>query len=75
MGALRINFEVSQDDIIRQVRAQIDHAQFLNLEWLLTFGFDKEQDNEKFYHAMTQAQTKQSSGLCGRKERVCRRLP
>jgi sugar phosphate isomerase/epimerase len=55
MGALRINFEASQEDVVRQVRRQIDHAQFLNLEWLLTFGFDKEQDNEKFYHAMTDA--------------------
>jgi sugar phosphate isomerase/epimerase len=55
MGALRINFETSQDDIVRQVRQQIDHAQFLNLEWLLTFGFDKAEDNEKFYHAMTDA--------------------
>jgi sugar phosphate isomerase/epimerase len=55
MGALRINFEKSQEDMVRQVRRQIDHAQFLNLEWLLTFGFDKAEDNEKFYHAMTDA--------------------
>jgi len=55
MGALRINFEASQEGIVRQVRTQIDHAQFLNLEWLLTFGFEKQEDNEKFYHAMTDA--------------------
>jgi sugar phosphate isomerase/epimerase len=55
MGALRINFEASQEDIVRQVRRQIDHAKFLNLEWLLTFGFDKKEDDEKFYHAMTDA--------------------
>jgi sugar phosphate isomerase/epimerase len=55
MGALRINFEASKEDILRQVRRQIDHAQFLNLEWLLTFGFDKEEDHEKFYEAMTDA--------------------
>jgi sugar phosphate isomerase/epimerase len=55
MGAIRINFEASQQDIIRQVRGQIDHAQFLGLEWLLTFGFDKEADQEKFYQAMTEA--------------------
>jgi sugar phosphate isomerase/epimerase len=55
MGALRINFDAAQEDIIRQVRRQIDHAQFLNLEWLLTFGFDKENDHEKFYQAMTDA--------------------
>jgi len=55
MGALRINFEASQEDIVRQVRRQIDHAQFLNLEWLLTFGFDKAADQAKFYQAMTDA--------------------
>ena len=55
MGGLRINFDASQEGVVQQVRAQIDHAQFLNLEWLLTFGFDKEEDNEKFYHAMTDA--------------------
>jgi sugar phosphate isomerase/epimerase len=55
MGALRINFEASQEGVVQQVRAQIDHARFLNLEWLLTFGFDKEEDSKKFYHAMTDA--------------------
>jgi sugar phosphate isomerase/epimerase len=55
MGALRINFETTQEDIVRQVRSQIDHAQFLQLEWLLTFGFDKQADDKKFYHAMTDA--------------------
>jgi len=55
MGALRINFEASQEDIFRQVRRQIENAHFLNLEWLLTFGFDKEEDHEKYYQAMTDA--------------------
>jgi sugar phosphate isomerase/epimerase len=55
MGALRINFETSQEDILRQVQRQIDHAQFLNLEWLLTFGFDKESDQGKFYKVMADA--------------------
>jgi sugar phosphate isomerase/epimerase len=55
MGALRINFETSQKDIVRQVRRQIDHAQFLNLEWLLTFGFDKQSDEDKYYPAMADA--------------------
>ena len=55
MGALRINFDASQEDIFRQVRREIDHAQFLGLEWLLTFGFDKADDQTKFYAAMTDA--------------------
>jgi len=55
MGALRINFDTSQEDIVGQVRRQIDRAQFLNLEWLLTFGFDKAADQDKFYHAMSDA--------------------
>ncbi|HEY3863095.1 MAG TPA: sugar phosphate isomerase/epimerase [Verrucomicrobiae bacterium] len=55
MGALRINFDASQDAIVKQVRKQIDHAQFLKVEWLLTFGFDKKADGQKFYHAMADA--------------------
>jgi sugar phosphate isomerase/epimerase len=55
MGAIRINFDASQEDVVAQVRRQIDRAQFLNLEWLLTFGFDKAADQDKFYRAMSDA--------------------
>ena len=55
MGALRINFEKSQEDVVQQIRRQIDHAAFLNLEWLLTFGVDKAADYQRYYQAMTEA--------------------
>ncbi len=55
MGALRINFEKSQEDVAQQIRRQIDHAAFLNLEWLLTFGVDKAEDYQRYYKAMTDA--------------------
>ncbi len=55
MGSLRINFEKSQEDVVQQIRRQIDHAQFLNLEWLLTFGVDKAEDYQMYYKAMTEA--------------------
>jgi sugar phosphate isomerase/epimerase len=52
MGALRVNFAASPEDIVRQVRQQIDHAKFLDLEWLLTFGFDKQEYQDSYYRAM-----------------------
>ncbi len=55
MGAVRINFALSLPETIGQVRRQIEHARFLNLEWLLTFGADREQDYGKFYQTMADA--------------------
>ncbi|MGA2175265.1 MAG: sugar phosphate isomerase/epimerase family protein [Verrucomicrobiota bacterium] len=55
MGALRIDFALSLPDAIRQVRRQIEHARFLNLQWLLTFGADHEEDYGKFYRTMADA--------------------
>jgi sugar phosphate isomerase/epimerase len=52
MGSLRGNFSAPADDIIQQVRRQIDHAQFLNVEWLLTFGVDKKEDYANYCRAM-----------------------
>jgi sugar phosphate isomerase/epimerase len=55
MGALRLNFSLALPDAIQQVRRQIEHARFLNLEWLLTFGADHEEDYGKFYRIMADA--------------------
>jgi sugar phosphate isomerase/epimerase len=55
MGSLRIDFSKSLDDAIQQVHRQIDHAQFLNIEWLLSFGVDKMSDYSNFCRTMTDA--------------------
>jgi sugar phosphate isomerase/epimerase len=55
MGSLRLDFKVSQEDLLQEVRRQIDHAAFLNLEWLLTFGVDKEADYPRYFKAMSDA--------------------
>ena len=55
MGSLRINFGVSQKELLEQVRHQIDNAAYLKLEWLLTFGADKEADYPRYYKAMAEA--------------------
>ncbi len=55
MGSVRINFSSSVDDAIQQVRRQIDHAHFLNVEWMLTFGVDKKEDYANYCRAMTDA--------------------
>jgi sugar phosphate isomerase/epimerase len=55
MGSLRINFSKGLDDAVRQIHRQIDHAQYLSLEWLLTFGVDKKSEYDDYYRAMTDA--------------------
>ncbi len=55
MTALRVRadqpFEVAQKDL----RQQIDNAQFLKLEHLLTFGVDKPSEYDNFYKLMSDA--------------------
>jgi sugar phosphate isomerase/epimerase len=55
MGALHIQAGLPLEEAIRDVRRQIDHAQFLNLEWLLTFGVDNQEHYEKYYKMMADA--------------------
>jgi sugar phosphate isomerase/epimerase len=55
MGSLRVKPELPLAEAIRDTRLQIDHAHFLNLEWLLTFGVDKTEYYEKYYQMMADA--------------------
>jgi sugar phosphate isomerase/epimerase len=55
MGSLRINFSKGLDDAIEQIHRQINHAHFLNLEWLLTFGVDNKDEYDNYYRAMSDA--------------------
>ena len=55
MGALRTKSGVALAEEIKDVRQQIDHAKFLGLEWLLTFGVDKPSDYENYYKTMADA--------------------
>jgi sugar phosphate isomerase/epimerase len=55
MGSLRVKPQLPLEEAIQNTRRQIDHAQFLNLEWLLTFGVDKKEDYEKYYKMMADA--------------------
>jgi sugar phosphate isomerase/epimerase len=55
MGSLHVKPGLPLADAIRDTRRQIDHAQFLNLEWLLTFGVDEKEDYEKYYKTMADA--------------------
>lgn len=64
MGSLRVNPELPLDDAISDTRQQIDHAKFLKLEWLLTFGVDKKEYYEKYYQMMADAADyAQSAGI------------
>jgi sugar phosphate isomerase/epimerase len=55
MGALHVKPGLPLDEAIRDVRRQIDHARFFNLEWLLTFGVDEKEHYEKYYKMMADA--------------------
>ncbi len=55
MGSLRVKPELPLEEAIQDTRRQIDHAQFLHLEWLLTFGVDKKEHYEKYYKMMADA--------------------
>ncbi len=55
MGALHVQPGLPLEEAIRDVRRQIDHAQYLNLEWLLTFGVDEKEHYETYYKMMADA--------------------
>jgi sugar phosphate isomerase/epimerase len=55
MGAVHVKADLPLKEAIEDTRRQIDHAQFLNLEWLLTFGVDKKEYYEKYYKMMADA--------------------
>jgi sugar phosphate isomerase/epimerase len=55
MGSLRIKSELPLEEAIADLRKQIDHAEYLKLEWLLTFGTDKKEYYEKYYKMMADA--------------------
>jgi sugar phosphate isomerase/epimerase len=55
MGALHAKPGLALDEAIRDVRRQIDHARFLKLEWLLTFGVDEKEHYETYYKMMADA--------------------
>ena len=55
MGALQVKADLPLEDAIKDTRRQIDHAQFLKLEWLLTFGVDKKEYYEKYCQMMADA--------------------
>jgi sugar phosphate isomerase/epimerase len=55
MGSLRVKPELDLAEAIQNTRKQIDHARFLKLEWLLTFGVDDRKYYDKYNQMMTDA--------------------
>lgn len=55
MAALHVQAARPLADAIADARKQIDHAQFLNLEWLLTFGVDEKEYYDKYCQVMADA--------------------
>jgi len=55
MGSLRIKESSPVKDAIEDVRKQIDHARFLKLQWLLTFGVDRKEHFAMYDKVMTDA--------------------
>jgi sugar phosphate isomerase/epimerase len=55
MGALRSRHNIAQDESIKEVRRQIDHARELALDSVLTFGVDKPAEYAHYYAVMRDA--------------------
>jgi sugar phosphate isomerase/epimerase len=55
MAAIHTNPKLSVADSIKNIRAQIDKSKFLNVEFLLTFGTNRPEDYDDYYHVMADA--------------------
>jgi sugar phosphate isomerase/epimerase len=55
MAAVHTKTSLSVPDSVQDVRKQIDHAKFLEVEYLLTFGVDHPKDYEDYYRVMADA--------------------
>jgi sugar phosphate isomerase/epimerase len=55
MGAMRSRHNVPLQDSIRDVRKQIDHAVFLSVPTVLSFGVDKPEEFDHYYKVMADA--------------------
>jgi sugar phosphate isomerase/epimerase len=55
MAAIRTKVDGTVDEGIKDLRKQIDNAQKLGLEWLMSFGVDRPQDHEPYFKLMADA--------------------
>ena len=55
MAALRSRHNIPVAESIREVRQQIDNTKHLEIEYLLSFGADKPDEFDHFYHVMADA--------------------
>ena len=53
MAAIRTRLDGTEEEGKKDLRAQIDNAQKLGLEWLLSFGVDRPQDHERYFKLMS----------------------
>lgn len=55
MGALRSRHNIPLEDSIKEMRAQIDNAKFLDLQFILSFGVDKPEEYAHYYKVMRES--------------------
>jgi sugar phosphate isomerase/epimerase len=55
MAAMRTNEQLALEEQIKGMRKQIDNAKFIGVEFLLTFGVNKEEHYETYYQLMRDA--------------------
>src|SRR5688500_18832270 len=55
LATIRTKLDGSVEDGIKDLRAQIDNAQKLGLEWLMSFGVDRPEDQERYFKLMADA--------------------
>lgn len=55
MGALRSRHDVPLEETVRDLQKEIDHAAFLGLKYVMTFGIDDPALFERYFQAMARA--------------------
>jgi sugar phosphate isomerase/epimerase len=55
MGALRSRHDIPLEESIREVHKQIDNARFLALEYVLSFGVNRPEQQEHYFKVMADA--------------------
>ncbi|HUL77945.1 MAG TPA: sugar phosphate isomerase/epimerase family protein [Vicinamibacteria bacterium] len=55
MGALRSRHDVPLEDTVKSLEKEIDHAAFLGLKYVMTFGIDEPAQFDQYFRSMARA--------------------
>jgi hypothetical protein len=62
MGALRSRHDIPLEETVKSLRKEIDHAAFLGLKYVMTFGIDDPAQFDQYFRSMARATRTSGSG-------------